>query len=111
MTTRLASNHDLILAYGRSEDATWNGDTLFQEYDAANLDAKTANKYSPRDESGRRYQLTSLTTAWSLGKLSATEAEPALRHALETPRSHGSRHMPIRPIPNHDHTHDADERT
>ena len=30
---------------------------------------------------------------------------------LRTPRSHGSRHRPIRPIPNHDHTHDADERT
>jgi adenine specific DNA methylase Mod len=59
-TLRLANNHDVILAYQVSEEATWNLSAVFQEYDASALDEKTDEKYSLRDEHGRRYQLTSL---------------------------------------------------
>jgi hypothetical protein len=51
MTTRLANNHDTILAYAKSKSPTWNGDTLFQPYDAENLDEKTSqstNTGAPR---------------------------------------------------------------
>ena len=60
MTRRLPDNHDLILAYQKTPDATWNADTLYEPHNLANLDEKTAAKYSNRDSDGRRYQLTSL---------------------------------------------------
>jgi site-specific DNA-methyltransferase (adenine-specific) len=60
MTRRLPSNHDVILAYQRSEEATWNLDAAFAPYDLDDLDEKTAGKYSLHDEHGRPYQLTSL---------------------------------------------------
>jgi site-specific DNA-methyltransferase (adenine-specific) len=60
MTTRLPNNHDLLLRYTKSDAATWNADAVFQPYDEADLDDKTAAKYSQRDPDGRRYQLTSL---------------------------------------------------
>ncbi|WP_314218855.1 DNA methyltransferase [Streptomyces zaehneri] len=60
MTRRLPSNHDVILAYGKSEDALWDDDRLFQPYKEDELDEKTLAKYSQIDEDGRRYQLTSL---------------------------------------------------
>lgn len=60
MTRRLPTNHDVILAYQRTGNATWNVDATFAPYDPENLDAKTASKYTQRDADGRRYQLTSL---------------------------------------------------
>lgn len=55
---RLPSNHDVILAYSKSETMKWNEITI--PYDPDQLDEKTAEKYSRRDPDGRRYQLTSL---------------------------------------------------
>ncbi len=52
------NNHDTIFYYVGGPDFTWN--RPFAKYDLAELDAKTASKYSLRDESGRLYQLTSL---------------------------------------------------
>lgn len=60
MSQRLPSNHDVILAYQRSDEAVWNEDAIFEPYDPANLDEKTEAKYAQRDPDGRRYQLTSL---------------------------------------------------
>lgn len=59
-TRRLASNHDVLLLYGRSADATWNNTAAFSPYDEQELDEKTLEKYSTKDQDGRRYQLTSL---------------------------------------------------
>lgn len=61
MSRRLSSNHDVLLCYQRSEEATWNQEAMFVPYDLANLDAKTASKYSHRDADGRLYQLDNLT--------------------------------------------------
>jgi site-specific DNA-methyltransferase (adenine-specific) len=61
MSRKLPSNHDVILAYQKSADASWNADAVFQPYDLGNLDAKTATKYTQRDPDGRLYQLTDLT--------------------------------------------------
>ncbi|MER5681475.1 MULTISPECIES: DNA methyltransferase [Streptomyces] len=60
MSRRLPNNHDVILAYGKSDSAVWAEDSLFQPYDEEELDEKTLAKYSQRDAEGRRYQLTSL---------------------------------------------------
>ncbi|MEV5850286.1 DNA methyltransferase [Streptomyces sp. NPDC051985] len=60
MSRRLPSNHDVILAYGKTEDALWNEESLFLPYEVHELDEKTLSKYSQVDERGRRYQLTSL---------------------------------------------------
>ena len=60
MKRRLPSNHDLILAYRKTEAAIWNRDALFQPYDENALDAKTATKYSHRDPDGRLYRLDNL---------------------------------------------------
>ena len=61
LTSRqLPNNHDVILCYQKSNDATWNADSMFQPYDESELDEKTAGKYSLHDPDGRRYQLTSL---------------------------------------------------
>ena len=60
MTRRFPTNHDLLIAYQRSDDATWNADAIFLPYDEAKLDAKTLAQYSRLDSDGRRYQLTSL---------------------------------------------------
>ena len=57
---RLASNHDVLLVYGRSERAKWNNEAAFTAYDEDDLDEKTLEKYANRDAEGRRYQLTSL---------------------------------------------------
>lgn len=57
---QFASNHDVILAYRRSEETEWREDGLLQPYDLDDLDAKTAGKYASVDEHGRRFQLTSL---------------------------------------------------
>ncbi len=58
---RLPTNHDVILAYQKSQMAHWNADNMFIPYDMDNLDEKVLEQYSNIDEDGRRYQLTSLT--------------------------------------------------
>ena len=60
MTRRFPTSHDLLLAYQRSDDATWNADAIFLSYDEGKLDEKTLAQYSKFDLDGRRYQLTSL---------------------------------------------------
>jgi len=60
MTKRLPANHDVILAYQKTEDAKWNPDAVFVPYDRANLDPKTARKYRHRDPDGRLYRLDNL---------------------------------------------------
>jgi len=59
-TKRVPTNHDVILAYGKSENFTFNEAAMFVPYQATDLDAKTEDKYAARDADGRRYQLTSL---------------------------------------------------
>ena len=61
MTRRLPQNHDVILCYQKTDQATWNLDATFSPYDLENLDDKTASKYCHRDPDGRRYQLSDLT--------------------------------------------------
>jgi DNA modification methylase len=60
MTTRLANNHDVLLAYQKGPTATWDESAVFTPYTADDLDERTASKYSLVDAYGRRYQLTSL---------------------------------------------------
>ena len=60
MTKRLPTNHDLILSYQRTEQATWNLDAAFVPYDPAQLDPKTASKYRHKDPDGRVYRLDNL---------------------------------------------------
>lgn len=61
LTSRtLPNNHDIILCYQKTDDAIWNSDSMFQPYDEANLEEKTAIKYSHRDENGRLYRLDNL---------------------------------------------------
>lgn len=57
---RLASNHDIILGYQKTADATWNAEAAHLAYDPDNLDPKTLNKYRYFDEDGRRYRLDNL---------------------------------------------------
>ena len=61
MTRRLATNHDLLLVYQLTDQATWNRDAMFIPYDPANLDPKIASKYRHKDADGRLYQLDNLT--------------------------------------------------
>ena len=61
-TVRLASNHDVLLVYGKTAKATWNKDAAFISYDLSDLPAKTAAKYSNIEPgTGRRYELKDLT--------------------------------------------------
>jgi site-specific DNA-methyltransferase (adenine-specific) len=60
MSRRLPHNHDVLLSYQKSENATWNMQAVFAPYDPSELDEKTASKYSLHDPNGRLYQLTSL---------------------------------------------------
>jgi hypothetical protein len=57
----LPNNHDIILCYQKTPAAFYNPNAMFQPYDEANLDARTAAKYRHRDQSGRRYRLDNLT--------------------------------------------------
>ncbi len=57
---RLPTNHDIILAYQKTQKAHWNADEMFVPYDMDDLDEKTLEQYSEVDEDGRRYSLTSL---------------------------------------------------
>ena len=60
MTRRLPRNHDVILAYQKTEDAKWNEDAIFIPHDPEALDPKTARKYCHRDPDGRLYRLDNL---------------------------------------------------
>jgi len=60
VSRQLPDNHDVILCCQKSTTATWNIDAVFQKYVQEELDDKTSEKYSLRDNEGRRYQLTSL---------------------------------------------------
>ena len=61
MTTRLATNHDILFVYQMAERATWNADAAFIPYDPNNLDSRTASKYRHLDADGRVYRLDNLT--------------------------------------------------
>ena len=61
MTRRLPNNHDVIFCYGKTGEAFWSAAATFKPYDSADLDEKTAGKYSHRDPDGRLYQLSDLT--------------------------------------------------
>jgi site-specific DNA-methyltransferase (adenine-specific) len=61
MTRRLPNNHDILLFYQKTENATWNDEAIFVPYDLDNLDEKTISKYSYKDHDGRLYQLDNLT--------------------------------------------------
>lgn len=60
MTRRLPNNHDLLLAYRKSEQAIWNDDAIYRPYDETNLPEKTAQKYCHKDADGRLYTLDNL---------------------------------------------------
>ena len=60
MTRRLPSNHDVILGFQKSREATWNLEATFEKYDERALDSKTDAKYRQRDPDGRRFQLDNL---------------------------------------------------
>jgi site-specific DNA-methyltransferase (adenine-specific) len=60
MTRRLPDNHDVLLCYQKTNNATWNDDTIYQPYDPDNLDEKTASKYTHDDGDGRLYTLDNL---------------------------------------------------
>lgn len=60
MTTRLPTNHDVLLSYTKGPGATWNEDAAFTPYDENDLDEKTAAKYRYRDDAGRLYRLDNL---------------------------------------------------
>jgi DNA modification methylase len=61
MTRQLPNNHDVLLAYQKSDKATWNLDATFVAYDLTNLDAKTAKRNTLRDADGRLYRLGDIT--------------------------------------------------
>ena len=61
MTRRLPSNHDVILACQKSNEARWNASAIFQPYDPENLDEKTGGKYKHVDPDGRVYRLDNVT--------------------------------------------------
>lgn len=60
-TRRLPDNHDIILSYQKTNEATWNLDEMFVPYVEEDLDEKTAGKYRYRDEDGRLYRLSDVT--------------------------------------------------
>ena len=60
MTRRLPNNHDIIFAYRKGDEATWNADAVFRKHDPENLDEKTASKYCHADPDGRLYRLDNL---------------------------------------------------
>lgn len=60
-TTRLASNHDVILCYMASGQARWIADEAFVPYDHDALDEKTLSKYNHSDPDGRIYRLSDIT--------------------------------------------------
>lgn len=59
-STRLPSNHDVILSYSAADAAFWNKEAAFLPYDLENLPAKTLAKYSHVGPDGRRFRLDNL---------------------------------------------------
>ena len=60
MTRQLPSNHDVLLGYRKTDQATWNLEAAFLAYDEDNLADKTLTKYCHVDSDGRRYRLDNL---------------------------------------------------
>ncbi len=59
-TTRRPTNHDALLAHGKTDVATWNDSAVFTPYDENALDDKASSKYRHRDSDGRLYRLDNL---------------------------------------------------
>ncbi|UVT31575.1 DNA methyltransferase [Mycobacterium phage Mask] len=59
-STRLPTNHDVLLCYAKGSAPKWIDAAAFTPYDEAGLDEKTASKYRYRDKDGRLYRLDSL---------------------------------------------------
>ncbi|WAB09831.1 DNA methyltransferase [Streptomyces phage TagePhighter] len=59
-STRLPSNHDVLLVYAAGDEPQWFDEAAFLPYDEHELDAKTSDKYRHRDPDGRLYRLDSL---------------------------------------------------
>jgi DNA modification methylase len=57
---KLPTNHDVILVYGKTSEALWNGNEAFIPYEKDDLPEKTQQKYSHVDPDGRRYRLDNL---------------------------------------------------
>jgi DNA modification methylase len=60
MTRRLPTNHDVLLVYQKSYNATWNLAKAFTPYSHDSLAEKTKAKYRHRDVDGRLYRLDNL---------------------------------------------------
>src|SRR5665213_3406229 len=60
MSKRLPSNHDVILAYQKTDEGYWDEGAMFDPYDAADLPTTVAAKYTHKDADGRVYRLDSL---------------------------------------------------
>lgn len=60
MTKRLPTNHDVLLAYQKGDNPTWNESAIYIPYDLKNLPEKTAAKYTHKDPDGRLYRLDNL---------------------------------------------------
>lgn len=61
MTRRLPDNHDVLLCYQKTSQATWNEHAIFIPYDFDDLDEKTRKKYTHKDPDGRVYTLGDIT--------------------------------------------------
>lgn len=57
---KLPQNHDVLLAYQKTESVYWNNQAIYKPYDPHDLPEKTAQKYRHVDENGRQYRLSSL---------------------------------------------------
>ena len=62
LTRGLAEDTDTILRYSKGRQFTWNSEAVTTPYDLDDLDEKTRAKYSQKDEDGRLYQLTAITS-------------------------------------------------
>lgn len=60
MTTRLPNNHDVILAYQKTNEGYWDESAMFSPYDADDLPLTVAAKYTHREPDGRLFQLDNL---------------------------------------------------
>lgn len=60
MKRRLPNNHDVLLAYHKTDQAVWNDRSIYTPYDLDNIPKKTAIKYSHKEPGGRLYRLDSL---------------------------------------------------
>ena len=60
LTRGLAADSDTIFRYSKGNKFTWNPEAVIIPYDLDNLDEKTKEKYSKKDEDGRLYSLTSI---------------------------------------------------